>query len=642
MRIRTKLISLAAIFIIGALLFTGLGLFTIGRVNAINNSVQKGIEMQVRSREVHSLMKDMVFDIFVPKIYGQLKSYTYSPRTTVTVKEWRNSITLYQDSFNEFMETSKELTLANQELLDQYETAQTMHNRAMERLDDLNLSINKLVETLNYVDEGRFDYIFNDEAFIPFFEEFRDTTYYFVDSFESFMNYFIEQYSAYGQQLERQLFVIYGILTVLITALGITVSMIFSRDIIRKIGKVRTSFERVSKGDFSAKMLIPDGDEFGELATQFNSLSLDLKGNVDTILGLSQSVGTSISNETDLGEMMDIIVDTVIDRTQGDLALLHFIGTDPDSFDRTKLKLNSRRGVEGDLPAEPLAPLLETVLEAGRPKLLSGATLRELFPDLASLMIQPLFIDKRTVGTLTVAIHKPSAPFTDLGIVRLSTFAQFASLMMDNHIKYLDLISKGEAEYQALQSQVQPHFIYNILNGFIGLNRLGDKSGLEKSIMHLKNMLRYTQDSRRDTTLAEEFSFIENYCELQRLRFGERLNYRISLEGALSGIRIPRLLLQPLAENAVLHGIEPLQDRTGELEVEGFLTMEEDQRMITIVVRDNGVGFSMDTLEEREHIGIGNARKRFKYAFTNSAFNIKSSPGSGTEIRMTFHEMHHS
>ena len=64
--------------------------------------------------------------------------------------------------------------------------------------------------------------------------------------------------------------------------------------------------------------------------------------------------------------------------------------------------------------------------------------------------------------------------------------------------------------------------------------------------------------------------------------------------------------------------------------------------MIYIVIRDNGVGFDLETLHEKEHIGIGSVRRRFKYAFPNSAFNIKSSPGEGTEIRMTFHEMYHS
>ncbi len=598
--------------------------------------------MQVRSREVHSLMKDMVFDIFVPKVYGQLKSYTYSPRTTVTVKEWRNSVILYQHSFDEFMETSIELSFSNQELLDQYNTANTMHNRAMDRLDELNVSIINLLAAIGSKDEGRFDLIFSDETFVPFFEEFRDTSYYFVDSFESFMNYFIEQYSAYGKKLERQVSILYIILAICIAGLCITISLIFSRDIIMKIERVRSSFERVSKGDFSQSMDTQGKDEFSELAVHFNDLTVDLKENVDTILSLSQSVGTLISNDTDLKEMMDIIAKIVVEKTQCDFAGVHLLGTDPDISGRTTLKKNSEYGDESGMMSSHLEVLRQETLLSGDAKLLSEKELLDYYPELASIMIMPLTIGKEIVGSLTVAIHKPSPGFTDLGIVRLATFSQFASLMLDNHVKYLELISKGEAEYQALQSQVQPHFIYNILNGFIGLNRLGEKKGLEKSIIHLKDMLRYTQDSRRVTTIAEEFSFVKNYCELQRLRFGDRLEYSVELAEGLENIEIPRLILQPLAENAVLHGLEPLEDEVGVLSVRGYHAMEEGEEKITIVVSDNGVGFSLETLAEREHIGIGNVRKRFKYSFPNSAFNITSTPGNGTEIRMTFNEMHHS
>jgi two-component system, sensor histidine kinase YesM len=107
-------------------------------------------------------------------------------------------------------------------------------------------------------------------------------------------------------------------------------------------------------------------------------------------------------------------------------------------------------------------------------------------------------------------------------------------------------------------------------------------------------------------------------------------------------VRIPRLILQPLAENAVIHGVEPLDGREGQLEFEAFRTLENDRPMITLSVRDNGMGCDLGRLQEREHIGIGNVRKRFRYSFPGGAFNVKSAPGKGTEIRMTFNEVHNS
>ncbi len=141
MKIRSKLILLAMVFSIGALVFAGLGVITWKRVRSINDTVEKGIEMQVRSRDVHSLMKDMVFDLFVPKSYGQLKSYTYSPRTNATVREWKSAVLTYQNSYYSFMGSLALLSVRDQEVIDQYNTANTMHQRAMTRLEQLEQTI---------------------------------------------------------------------------------------------------------------------------------------------------------------------------------------------------------------------------------------------------------------------------------------------------------------------------------------------------------------------------------------------------------------------------------------------------------------------------------------------------------------------
>ena len=89
-------------------------------------------------------------------------------------------------------------------------------------------------------------------------------------------------------------------------------------------------------------------------------------------------------------------------------------------------------------------------------------------------------------------------------------------------------------------------------------------------------MLRYTQDSRSWASLAEEFAFVENYCELQKLRFDDRLRYTLDIEENLRLIRVPRLILQPIVENAIIHGIEPSQGTCGELTVSAFFSLEED------------------------------------------------------------------
>jgi len=642
MKIRTKLILLAMVFSAGSLVFAGLGVITWNRVRAINNSIEKGIELQVRSRDVHSLMKDMVFDLFVPKIYGQLKSYTYSPRTNVTIRTWKSAVLEYQNAFYVFMGSQAQLNIKNQTLIDQYVTANTMHEKAMARLGQLEKTIIMISERVSTIQEDRFSEILIDAEFIPFFAEFRDTSFYFVDSFESFMNYFIREFRAYGDALQRQTYILYALVALLTALAGITFSLLTAKDIIFKIKRVGEAFTRVARGDFSVGMRISGRDEFSDLARQFNSLSLDLKENVDTILRLTRAVGHSISLDTSMENLMQSVVHTIVQETHANVSLIHFLGTDPGTTGKTILKL---RAAEGDLTSivmSTLKPHLELVMRKGESLVIRDDGLEEQLPNLSSLMILPLILEKVPMGTLTVATHRPSPALTDLGITRLSTFAEFASLTLDNHLKYSELIKKGEAEYQALQSQVQPHFIYNVLNGFIGLNRMGDKKSLESSIIELKEMLRYTQDSRTATTIAEEFNFVENYCQLQRLRFGDRIRYSLQIGEGLENVRIPRLILQPLVENAIIHGMEPLEAHEGILEVEAFRMLENERSMITISVRDNGIGCDLNSLQEREHIGIGNVRKRFKYTFPSGAFNVKSFPGKGTEIRMTFNELHYS
>ncbi len=642
MRIRTKLVVLALVFSAGSMVFAILGVVTWNRVRGINNAIEKGIEMQVRSRDVHSLMKDMVFDLFVPKIYGQLKSYTYSPRSNVTVRKWKSAVYDYQNAFYLFMASQATLKITDQRLADQFNTATVMHERAMARLGQLEQSISLIIERVGSIEEDRFYEILADEEFIPFFAEFRDTSYYFVDSFESYMNYFIREFRAYGDNLQRQTYVLYGLGALLTALTGISISLLTAKDIASKIHHVEKAFARVAKGDFSESMGISGHDEFSDLARQFNSLSHDLKANVDNILRLTRAVGRSISSDTSMEGLMQNVVHTIVQETRADMACIHFLGTDDEATGRTKLKLRASEGAMDDIDLDLLQPQLETVMAQGEPTVLQEPQLRGLLPHLSSLMVLPFVIEKEVMGTLTVAIHHPAPALTDLGITRLSTFAEFASLTLDNHFKYAELIKKGEAEYQALQSQVQPHFIYNVLNGFIGLNRMGEKKGLEESIIELKDMLRYTQDSRTETTIAEEFSFVANYCQLQKLRFGDRISYSFHLEDGLGQLRIPRLILQPLAENAVIHGVEPLDGKAGLLEFEAFRTLENERPMITLSVKDNGVGCDPGQLQEREHIGIGNVRRRFKYAFPGGAFNVKSAPEKGTEIRMTFNEVHHS
>lgn len=197
--------------------------------------------------------------------------------------------------------------------------------------------------------------------------------------------------------------------------------------------------------------------------------------------------------------------------------------------------------------------------------------------------------------------------------------------------EYRAVLNQRNAEYRALQSQIQPHFLYNTLNGFIGLNRLGDRKTLEKAILSLSSMLRYTLDQADWSTISEEFKFLEKYCHLQGMRFQERMTTYIHLDDTVSNYKIPKLLLQPLVENAIIHGLEAAEHPCS-IHISAHLEEREDQTFLFISIKDDGAGFDMTRRKEKRSVGLANVQVRLKMAYPGSNFIIQSQVGQGTSV----------
>jgi two-component system sensor histidine kinase YesM len=193
-------------------------------------------------------------------------------------------------------------------------------------------------------------------------------------------------------------------------------------------------------------------------------------------------------------------------------------------------------------------------------------------------------------------------------------------------------LSRRNAEYRALQAQIQPHFLYNTLNCFIGLNRTGQTVLLERAILSLGGMLRYSLGRNDTVTLKEELDFIANYCELQQIRFADKLEFRIDCDPGTAKTPIPKLLLQPLVENAVIHGVEPSGTPCTLAVAASFEPMGEDDSCIEIRISDNGAGF--DPGRARSGIGMTNVRERLKFAYKRAQLHVHSAAGGGTLVRI--------
>jgi len=196
-----------------------------------------------------------------------------------------------------------------------------------------------------------------------------------------------------------------------------------------------------------------------------------------------------------------------------------------------------------------------------------------------------------------------------------------------------------EAELRALRSQINPHFLFNALTTIGYLIQTAPNRALD-TLLRLTALLRGVLRSEGElTTLGRELDLIESYLDIERARFEERLRVRIDVPAALKRLRVPPLLLQPVVENAVKHGIAPRR-LGGEVTVTARLEAgDRDVAMLSMIVHDSGSGASDEELRFGREAGVGlkNVERRLACQYGASAtVTIHSAPGMGTtvEIRM--------
>lgn len=202
--------------------------------------------------------------------------------------------------------------------------------------------------------------------------------------------------------------------------------------------------------------------------------------------------------------------------------------------------------------------------------------------------------------------------------------------------------SLKEAELKALQHQINPHFLYNVLNIINRSIFLGELNKAQEVLSAFTKMLRYSaKDIENTVTLQQELDYIEKYLFIQHLRFGERVKYLLDIEPELLNMQIPCFTLQPLVENAIVHGLEP-KELGGVLKI----TAKSDSRYIYITIEDNGLGMPAEMLSSLKNlhfdkspptgIGFRNVYTRLKLFFGDCySFDIDSQPNGGTKIRLS-------
>ena len=190
----------------------------------------------------------------------------------------------------------------------------------------------------------------------------------------------------------------------------------------------------------------------------------------------------------------------------------------------------------------------------------------------------------------------------------------------------------AEANLQALQRQLHPHFLFNTLNT-ISVLMAEDPRAANRTLVQLSDLLRMTLDTNGEqlVPLRQEMEFLQSYLEIVRTRFQDRLTIRVEVEPSVVDALVPTFLLQPLVENALRHGIAP-HARHGLVEI----SARRDEDRLTLDVRDNGGGLRDSGSGLPAHgMGIATTRARLGQIYgPDHRFEIRNDPEGGARVTM--------
>ena len=214
----------------------------------------------------------------------------------------------------------------------------------------------------------------------------------------------------------------------------------------------------------------------------------------------------------------------------------------------------------------------------------------------------------------------------------------YIEALKENHEKERQLEA---VRLQMLKSQINPHFLFNTLNMIGCMAKLEDAATTEKMIYSMSNLFRYNlKTSEQFVALNQELKVVQDYVYIQQMRFGSRIRYDSDIQVNGGQVIIPAFTLQPIVENAVIHGLSK-KEQGGRL----YLRIWQKENCVIISVADTGVGMTQEQLESLKEglkerrsakvgIGLGNIYKRIHILYEKGEMNIWSRRGCGTVVQM--------
>jgi len=207
---------------------------------------------------------------------------------------------------------------------------------------------------------------------------------------------------------------------------------------------------------------------------------------------------------------------------------------------------------------------------------------------------------------------------------------------------------KNDLEFKALQAQINPHFLSNILNTARLLADMQNADNLENFLSSVINLLHLSMNNKEDfITVAKEVEYLKSYLNIQQFRLHNKFEVKFEIEENLMNYKIPRFLLQPVVENSIIHGISGKSGQ-GLIEIKGFTQNEQ----VIFTITDDGIGMTeqeiKDLLSENKMnkgqfsgIGINNVKERIELYFGREyGIEIESLKGYFTTVKIILPEIY--
>jgi len=336
----------------------------------------------------------------------------------------------------------------------------------------------------------------------------------------------------------------------------------------------------------------------------------DLAPALTASIGLGQSITETVNRLQQSG----YIVSQIKNATTG-WSFIHYVEM------KTLLKQSDRIGS---------ITMLIAVLMAGMALLVSYLVSGSITKPL--LHLKKMIVDWAKGSPMNVINGTESFATDEVGVIgqtfkrMAATNQQLSESLFDSQLK------EREAELRFLQSQIKPHFLYNTLDSIYFMALLEDKKDIAQMALSLSESFKLSLNKGKDfIPVFKEIEHIRHYMIIQNIRYDNRFEYIESIEDEVKSYEIMKLLLQPLVENAMYHGLEPKQGN-GTIKLTGRVEGND----LVFTVTDDGVGME-DVQKTEQGYGIGNVRERLRlYYGEQSEFKIISKVNEGTHIELRF------